>query len=163
MQENEAIQGSEEDVRILLEFTDDHGNLQREQVWAEVYEGNYVVCNIPFMADGVSWGDLVSATPDENGNLVCREILQPSGHSTVHMMIFKPELTNKIGEDLVALGCDWEVSHVDGYLSVDVQPATDYDEVLSYLVEGFKEKLWDFKESNLKHSSNLNIKKSDFQ
>ena len=56
---------------------------------------------------------------------------------------------DSIGEKLVDLGCDWEGSHLKGYISIDVPKEINYLKIKAYLEKGFLEKKWDYKESCL--------------
>ncbi|RAJ08433.1 uncharacterized protein DUF4265 [Chitinophaga skermanii] len=151
-----------EDVRIILESTNEDGELQREEVWAEKVGDEYTICNIPFLTNGMSYGDVVNAI-EKDGEIIAQNVVKSSGNSTVHIMIKQVQLTKQIGEDFEALGCDWEASMHDGYISVHVPATTPYEPVIEYLLEGYQSKVWDFKESNLAHRVKGNYKKEDYQ
>jgi hypothetical protein len=44
------------------------------------------LANVPFWAYGLNYKDLVRATPDPDGILMIREVVEPSGHRTVRVM-----------------------------------------------------------------------------
>lgn len=144
------IQGEKGDVKILLVYRDFDDNLQIESVWGEKAGKYYRIINIPFFAVNIAYGDIVSVE-EENGQLYFDDLIEPSGHSTIQMIIYEKNDVKKTGDELVALGCDWEGSHLDGYISVDVPPSISYLAIKNYLEDGRIKKRWDYKEACLAH------------
>ena len=66
-----------------------HGSAT-ESVWAEpVGPGQYRLCNVPFYAFDVSYGDLVGAV-EEAGRLVFASVVRRGGHSTYRLLVNEP-------------------------------------------------------------------------
>lgn len=139
------------EVKINLVYKDFDGNIQTESVWAEKTGENYKIVNIPFFASNIAYGDIVGVEEDD-GLLYFDELISPSGHSTIQMMIYDKNDVKKVGDELIALGCDWEGSHLDGYISVDVPATVSYSHIKEYLNDGFLKKRWDYKEACLAHT-----------
>lgn len=138
-------------AKVIFVYKDFDDDAQVESVWAErTKDGHYKIMNVPFFVPNIAYGDIVSVENDE-GDLYFDELITPSGHSTVQMIIYYPEDVSKIGEELVNLGCDWEGSHLKEYISVDIPPMVSYAPVKEYLQKGFLQKRWDYKEACLTH------------
>jgi Domain of unknown function (DUF4265) len=66
-----------------------------ESLWAyEVEPGLYSIDNVPFLALGISWGDVVSAEREGN-ELQFRKVVKPSDHSVLRVIVHD---TSKVGE-----------------------------------------------------------------
>ncbi|HLL06007.1 MAG TPA: DUF4265 domain-containing protein [Myxococcaceae bacterium] len=82
--------GSDQYIKVLFELEqDDDGGppAATETLWAvRVGDGLFQIDNISFFAHGIAVNDIVSATPEEK---VFRyeEVVQPSGHSTIRLII----------------------------------------------------------------------------
>ncbi|SFW87386.1 DUF4265 domain-containing protein [Chitinophaga sancti] len=144
-------QSNNTDVKIKLVYKDFDGNIKIESVWAEKVGDYYKILNVPFFAGNIAYGDIVSID-EEEGEMYFDELIEPSGHSTIQMIIYDKNGVSRIGEELVALGCDWEGSHLEGYISVDVPATISYIPIKEYLEQGKLKNLWDYKEACLAHS-----------
>ena len=151
------IQSHNTEFKVLLVYRDFDDNLQIESVWAEKAGKNYKIVNIPFFAANIAYGDIVSVE-EEDGQLYFDDLIEPSGHSTIQMVIYEKDDVKKIGDELVALGCDWEGSHLDCYISVDVPAGISYHPIKHYLEDGKLNNRWDYKEACLAHVSIIIIK-----
>jgi hypothetical protein len=142
------------DVKLKIVYRDFNGDAQIESVWAEKMDTNYKIANIPFFAYNISYEDIVSAE-EEDGELYFEELIIPSGNSTIQMIIYNKTHDNiaGIGKELVDLGCGWEGSHLEGYISINVPATIDYKIIKSYLDEGFIAEKWDYKEACLAHKN----------
>lgn len=139
------------DSKVLLTYKDDEGKYQVESVWATKQGDYYRIDNIPFFAPNIALGDLVGVEKDE-GELHFDKLVQPSGHSTIQMVIFEESKVLQVGSELVKLGCTWEGSHIKKLISVDVPKDIDYSVIKNYLDKGENEKHWSYKESCLAHN-----------
>lgn len=73
-------------VKVTVLLPDHWMGIGSERCWAKpVGEDVYEIQNVLFYAYGVHLHDRVRATPSEEGRLVVREIVQPSGHLTVRL------------------------------------------------------------------------------
>lgn len=129
-------------------YYDVEGNLATEGVWAAKEGEYYRVKNVPFFAPNLAYKDLISVEEDE-GEFFFDSLIEPSGHSTIQIIFFKPEYFKQATKDLIKFNCDLEGSHLKEYISVDVPKAVDYSEVRKYLDCKSEEKILDLKEACL--------------
>jgi len=144
-------------VKFALDSSDWHGHAS-ESLWAAVIPEaewrRFRIMNSPFFAQGISYLDVVSATPNEN-NLVFdfEEVVQRGGHSTY--MIIVPELGTRESAYctlLERIGCSYESAGIELnvgrrlLLSVDVPPSTDISEAYEILERGESDRVWMFQE-----------------
>ena len=138
------------DTKILLTYKNDEGSYDVESVWATKEGGYYRINNIPFFAPNIALDDLVSAEVEDDA-LYFDSLIEPSGHSTVQMIIFNEDEVMQIGKDLEALGCTWEGSHIKTLISVDIPKEVHYTTVKKYLENGEKGARWSYREACLVH------------
>ncbi|WP_410963932.1 DUF4265 domain-containing protein, partial [Salmonella sp. ZJHZ20_0162] len=72
---------------------------ETESLWALPSGKGFKLDNIPFYVKGVSVGDVVSAE-EIDGNLCMKEILEPSGHSTVRLWFVSEKDVQPVREAL---------------------------------------------------------------
>jgi Domain of unknown function (DUF4265) len=140
------------ETKIKLTYYDLEGNIAIESVWAEREGEFYRIKNSPFFAPNISYNDLVRVEIDE-GELYFDELIKPSGHSTIHIIIYEMSNFNQIIMDIEKLNCSWEGSHLDNYISVDVPSEVDYSKLKNYLENKSKEGKIGFKEACLAHNT----------
>lgn len=125
-----------------------------EVLWALTEAGlGYKLDNIPFYAQGISFGDIVEADPVPKGPLRFARVVVHSRHSTIRVSLTdecpdKRPLdlrTEELRSELHALGCGTELSH-DGFFSVDVPPSAPLESVRDALSRGLAAGLWAYEE-----------------
>ncbi len=126
-------------------------------MWASrVSDSTFKIDNSPFFAKGVSAGDIVAAE-QTSGGLVFRELVQPSGHSTVRVVVFRggrnegqlQALVAELRESLKALGCSTELSHIPNLFSVDISPEVNYSSVSAFLTRKEADGVLEYEEACL--------------
>jgi hypothetical protein len=127
-------------VRIVfpLEPGSPHG-ITRERLWAKpLPEGTYLLDNSPFHAYGVSYGDIVRATL-ENDELVFREVVKRGGHSTYRIKLPRGKTHAYFLEfwpRLETLGCSYEGADDNRRLyAIDTAPSMSVHAVYKLLTE----------------------------
>jgi Domain of unknown function (DUF4265) len=138
------------DTKVILTYKVDENNFETESVWATKVGKYYKIDNIPFFSENISLGDIVSVEEDE-GELHLDELIEPSGHSTLQIVIFDEAITEELQQQLESYGCSWEGSHVATLISVDIPRETSYIPIKKYLDEGEERALWSYKEACLAH------------
>lgn len=112
-------------VKVVVKLEkdeDDYPPADYEGLWAlPAGEGLFRIDNVPFFARGIAYGDIVSATAEQQ-ELRFQEVVRPSGHSTLRLIIYDEKDIPSVGALLEELGCTIERSHIPGLLSVDVPP-----------------------------------------
>ncbi len=136
---------------------DDYPPADWEWMWASrVSDSTFKIDNSPFFAKGVSAGDIVAAE-QTSGGLVFRDLVQPSGHSTVRVVAIRGDrnegqvqaLVAELRESLKALGCSTELSHLPNLFSVDIPPEVDYRSVSAFLSQKESEGILEYEEACL--------------
>jgi hypothetical protein len=145
-----ASTGAEELVKVVVKLEKDEDGyppLDYEGLWAiPLGEGLFQIDNIPFFATCIALGDVVSAT-SERGELRYREVVRPSGHSTLRLLIHDEKEVPAVRELLEKLGCASERSHIPRLISVDVPPAVPLDTLRPLLDEGESQGRWGYEEA----------------
>jgi hypothetical protein len=153
-------------VKILFELdaADWHGG-GAETLWAELVVSHgrpvFKICNSPFCAKGISFEDIVRASPTKyEGVYEFGEVLERGGHSTF-MLLMKPDdaRVTSYWMLLERAGCSYEsgTEHlsvgVRTLYSVDVPPSSNLSEVCEILQEGLDHDVWLVQEGYV-HRSN---------
>lgn len=117
--------------KVLLVYNDNE-EYKVESVWTKKVGENYQIENIPFFANNIALGDIVSVEDDE-GELYFEELIEASENSTIRIVFF--EVEHKIGvcNMIEKFECDWEGSHLPKLVSINVPSDVNYKEVKSYL------------------------------
>ncbi len=144
------IVDTKNNYKVKLVYNDFEGKLSTESVWAAKENDYYRIKNVPFFAPNIAYNDLISVEHD-NDEMFFDELIEPSGNSTIQIVIFDLDKFNQITSDLTKLGCDWEGSHLKNYISVDVPFSIKYASIKEYLEKGCLEKWFDYKEACLSH------------
>ncbi len=139
------------DSKVILTSQSDDGEIMTESVWATKEGENYRIDNIPFFAPNLALCDLVSAEEDE-GFLYFDHLVEPSGHSSIQIIIFNETEAPKIGKKLEEFGCTWEGSHGKSLIAADVPREIPYSAIKKYLDDGENNGLWSYKEACLCHT-----------
>jgi hypothetical protein len=158
-----TVEGSDlANVKIIFELDpEDWHGCPAESLWAELASGSdgsrFCLLNSPFYATGVSFLDVVEATPIDGSTrgYTFRDVVERSGHSTF-MILAKPDepRLNAYWKLLEQAGCSYESGTIDlgigrrRLLSVDVPPAADLDTVCELLERGHHDKVWIFQEGH---------------
>ncbi|AEI64121.1 DUF4265 domain-containing protein [Corallococcus macrosporus] len=144
--------GSDNRVKVIFELErdeDDYPPADSEGLWARpLGEGLYQLDNVPFFAKGVACEDVVSAE-DVGGELLFQEVVRPSGHATLRLIVHDEEDVPAVKALLEEHGCAVERSHVPGLISVDVPPTVPLDTLKPLLDEGEDAERWGYEEACL--------------
>lgn len=132
-------------VKMLFNVDNEDGTHDLESVWVVEVENGYRIDNIPFYVRGFAWGDVVSAERDERGDLVCKRLVAPSGHSTVRLWFADASEVHRVRDALRALGCD---SELDGtrLVAVDIPPLVPYVKMQAYFAQNEKLGVFEYEE-----------------
>ncbi len=150
-------------VKIGFHVEDSLLGSHTETMFAEkLSENEYEIRNIPFGVFGVSWGDIVSATPAPDGLLMYDKTIKFSGHSTFRFKVFEDEkgdYTNSVIKRINALGCGTETSGVvENFVTIDVPSEVDPNMIGNLLAEEVKKNKdkFDFEEASVPSSYKSN-------
>jgi len=148
-----AVEESEHLVKVFFELQQDEEGyppVTCESMWATpVGDGLYRLGNIPFFARGVAYEDVVSAVRRDDGTLGFVEVVRPSRHSTLRVILYEASEAPALRHELEALGCETELSHTPHLFAIDVPPAVSLDAVRRLLEAGTASERWEYEEACL--------------
>ena len=126
MRDQEHSKRSEDDARFvkiafrLPDPEDGFPPADVETMWARPLEdGTFAVENTPFFFSGIGFGDVVR-TVEIDGIRWFTEIVKPSGHGTIRIVMQREEEQSRIVQIVRDLGFSIEVSHIPTYFAIDV-------------------------------------------
>jgi hypothetical protein len=127
-------------AKVLFRVPDGEGAADVETLWAvDLGDDRYRLDNSPFDAYSVSWQDVVLApfSPDEQ-MATFERVLEKSGNRTVRVILDSPpeegSTSAEVIQGLLRLGCSYEGA-TERYLSVNIPPGVELEEVRAYLEE----------------------------
>ena len=132
-----------------------------EALWAvRVGPAQFRLDNIPYFVCGVSCFDIIEAQEDTSGYFKYLRLVEPSGHSTLRVTLHDKggdrrslkERVHELRNQLHALGCSSEISHIAGLISVDVPPDAVLADVRLVLDGGMTRGEWDYEKATLRES-----------
>jgi hypothetical protein len=142
----------EDRVKVVVKLEkdeDDYPPADYEGLWTRpLGEGLFQIDNIPFFARGIAWGDIVSALRVEQ-ELRFQEVVKPSGHSTLRLIIHDEKDIPSVQAWLEQRGCSIERSHIPGLIAVDVPPTVPMATLKPFLDEGEARERWGYEEACL--------------
>jgi hypothetical protein len=137
------------DKKVVLTYYDVEENIAEETLWIEQKsEKEYQIKNIPFFAPNIAYNDIISVE-EEDGVLHYEDIITPSEHSTIQIIVLKEDKTNDILKNFERLGCSWEGMHNQKLLAIDVPQNIIYKKIREYLNILRINNIIDFKEACL--------------
>ncbi len=127
-----------------------------ETMWAEVVgPGRYRLRNLPYLAVGLAFDDIVTVKPAETGAWpMLDDVVERSGHSTYRLAL--PDGQSFEGgfaeawKPLRQLGCAFE-RFSDRLAGVDIPPETDVVQAYQLLEQGMADGVWWFDEVHVGH------------
>ena len=124
-----------------------------ETLWAEKTADGYRLLNSPWYAKGLSYLDVVEASPDSDGLLQLSRKVGTSGHSTYRLLIEGDTDWEEHWDELQSLGCTFEESHQNYFrlLAVDVPPECDIHAAYALMEAGERAGAWQFEEGDVNH------------
>jgi hypothetical protein len=155
-----------EPVRVKVHFClgrDETGYppVDSETVWAIAKGENlFRVDNIPFFVTGVSCFDIVSVRREGDGQLWYDQLLEASGHTTIHVILYRDSSDERPLEERVEslrkavkeIGGSSELSHISNLIAVDLPPEIPLRPLKELLEKGQESGFWDYREATLAHA-----------
>ena len=138
-------------VKILVhtKAKDGYPPEEWEGLWATpIGGGRFKIDNIPFYAKNLSCDDIIEASR-KGDEYVFRRVVDPSGNSTIRVVIYDLADESRVRNDLTALGCSAEGSGTPGLIAVNV-PKTSIESVLDFLENAFADEKLDFEEGAMR-------------
>jgi Domain of unknown function (DUF4265) len=112
-----------------------------EELWARPSGDTFVLESIPFFETRVSRGDVIRASPHEEGFLQFDSVVRRGGHSTFRVLI-NPERVNakRLMTELKRFGADSELT-LNELIAVDV-PDGALQTIEDFLLRGKEAERW---------------------
>jgi hypothetical protein len=140
--------------KLILTYHLPNGEIAKESIWVKPVGAHYQVDNIPFFAPGIAVNDIVSAE-EEHGQLHFEELITPSGHSTIQIVMFEMVEKDRITRQIEQFNCSWE-----GFkrtIAIDIPASLEYKQIKHFLDSESEQEVLDYKEACLsdKHSAEV--------
>lgn len=138
-------------VKVEFKVDPPAGGIVGETMWAkQVGAGRFRLRNTPFLAYGVSFGDVVFAVR-RRGRLVFHGVSIRGGHSTFWVKVEKGREAEfpPLWKRLKQLGCSYESD--ESIHAIDVPASARFAEVQAILDEGLSSGVWIFEEAHCGH------------
>lgn len=140
-------------VKVFFVQEVDNNQFETESLWCKAHNGNFIVDNIPFIAERISLGDTIEAELDEEDEQYYFEnFIETSGNSTVRLHVYNDQgdKIEEIRKWLQENGCKSEVFLDRNIIAVNIPKEIDYIPIKEYLDEG-EGNIWTYEESCLEH------------
>jgi Domain of unknown function (DUF4265) len=124
-----------------------------EGLWVRSLDaGTAVLDNIPFYAQGIAPGDVLSIVRDSQGEVWFRGLLKSAGASVFRIHASTEIEVARVREELLDLGLPSEVDAAVRLVAVEVPVDRGIGDLLSYLMAGQEANRFDFEEGVLRHA-----------
>jgi hypothetical protein len=122
-------------IELILTFKRDPDDTEifTERVDAERVGEYYKLVHVPAFAPNIAYGDIVKVEFDE-GEFHFDELIEESGFSVAHILIWKLESKDRIISVLNDFGCGVNTHVTDNYLVVSIPPQRLYQTIRSFLL-----------------------------
>lgn len=114
-----------DDIKVLWRLEQDEDEWPPypvESIWcSEVSPGHYKLLNVPYFAQGVAWGDVVTAT-EKDGGLWFASVASRSGYSTVHAFCADPGFQEQLRAWAREQRCVVETAYDQKYWALGIPP-----------------------------------------
>lgn len=146
-------------IELVLTYKHDPDDSEifTERVYAERCGNYYRLTHIPAFAQHIAYGDVVKVEYDD-GEFHFDELVEESGYSVVHIVVFTQESRDRVVSALTEFHCGVNTHVADNYLVVSIPPTTSYEQIQTYLLSEESHGNIDFRESCLSrlHATNKN-------
>jgi hypothetical protein len=147
------------EIDIILTYKNDpeHSEILTEKVGAVKHGDFYRLIHVPAFAPNLAVGDIVRVEFDD-GEFHFDKLIEESGNSTIHIILFKPDSKDRVIRILTRFRCVVNSHVADNYLVINIPPDVYYQPVRDYLLSEKLDENIDFKEACLSrlHVSNQN-------
>jgi hypothetical protein len=124
-------EGEAELVKVEIRTND-----EVETLWAQPLGNSlYRLDNTPWYAYGVSWRDVVEATPQDGGFPLFTRVVDKSGYRTVRVIVRDDAELEQLKAGVLALGCTFEGAW-SKLISIDVPAEASLEAVRDFLIDG---------------------------
>ena len=147
---------SEPSIKLWIPLSpeDDWPPVGGENLWAEALgNGRYRLDSVPFFAQGLAVGDVVTAEPDANDELQIDEIVESSGNCTIRLIVYAEGPYGRDRKRVLNLfqgfGVEGEGMEAYNLVALNVPNSAPISAVKSLLREGCDKAWWDCEEGTI--------------
>lgn len=146
--------------KIELILTYRH-NLEDTEIFTEkvdaVKTGDYYkLIHVPAFAHNIAYGDIVEVEFDD-GEFHFDNLIEESGYSVVHIIIWQAESKDRVASTLNDFGCGVNTHVADNYVVVSIAPEFSYFPVQEFLLTEKTLENIDFKEACLSKTHAIQV------
>ena len=122
-------------IELILTYKHDPSDKEifTEIVDAEKVGEYYKLVHVPAFAPNIAYGDIVKVEFDE-GEFHFDELIEESGFSVAHIVMWKLDTKDRIISILEDFGCGVNTNVADDYLVISIPPLLSYKPIRSFLV-----------------------------
>jgi len=137
-------------IQLVLVYKHDPEDTEifSERVDAERVGEYYRLIHVPAFAPNIAYGDIIKVEYDD-GEYYFDELVEESGFSVVHVIIWDAQVKDSVIDVLTELYCGVNTNVADNYLVISVPPAAPYKPIREYLSEQKAKGTIDFGETCL--------------
>ncbi len=121
-------------IQLVLVYKHDPEDTEifSERVDAEKNGDYYRLVHVPAFAPNIAYGDIVKVEYDD-GEYYFDELIEESGFSVVHVIIWDAQVKNNVIDTLTQLYCGVNTNVADDYMVISVPPDAEYAPIREYL------------------------------
>lgn len=121
-------------IELVLTYKHDPADTEifTEKVEAVKVGEYYKLVHVPAFAPNIAYGDIVKVEYDD-AEFHFDELIEESGYSVAHIVIWKPESKEHIITTLSDFGCGVNTHVADNYLVVSIPPGLLYLPIRAFL------------------------------
>lgn len=136
-----------ERIELILTYKHDPEDTEifTEKVNAVKFGEYYKLVDVPAFAPNIAYGDLVKVESDGD-EFHFDELVEESGYSVAHIVIWKPESKEHTITTLINFGCVVKTHVADNYLVVSIPPELPYQPVRIFLLSQKSSENIDFRD-----------------
>src|SRR3954452_10401881 len=122
-------------IKLVLTYKHDPEDTEifTEKVDAVKMGEYYKLVHVPAFAPNIAYGDIVKVEFDD-GEFHFDELIEESGYSVAHIVIWKPASKEHIISTLTDFGCGVNTHVADNYLVISIPPQVPYQLTLTFLL-----------------------------
>lgn len=136
-----------EKIELILTYKHDPESAEifTERVAAEKVGEYYKIIHVPAFAPNIAYGDIVKVEFDD-GEFHFDQLIEESGYSVAHIIVWKIESKDRIVSALNNLGCGVNIHLAENYIVVSVPPELLYEPIRRILEKERISKNIDFRD-----------------
>jgi hypothetical protein len=136
-----------EKIELVLTYRHDPKSTEifTERVAAEKVGEYYKIIHVPAFAPNIAYGDIVKVEFDD-GEFHFDQLIEESGYSVAHIIVWKIESKDLIVSALNNLGCGVNTHLAENYIVVSVPPELLYEPIRHMLEKEWISKNIDFRD-----------------